>query len=110
MAKLCALSMLWAARAAAQTVEGRVIDSVTGSGIPGATVELIRLASTTQQQTIDFQALDGKAAHVSTTDAQGRFRNRKCSRGCLRRPLPQRRILESGSGRAFSRTGDSSDG
>ena len=53
----------------------RALDALgSACGIPGATVELIRLASTTQRQNIDFQALDGKAAHVSTTDAQGRFR------------------------------------
>jgi len=57
--KILAAWLLTAAASAAQTVEGRVIDSTTGLGIPDAEVRLFQPEQ------------DGYSA---TTDAQGRFR------------------------------------
>jgi hypothetical protein len=44
-----------------QTVEGRVLNSVTGAGIPGAKVDLLQIQP-------------GKIAYSATTDALGNFR------------------------------------
>ena len=52
-------SMLAAAAFAAQTVDGHIVNSVTGIDIPGAAVSLI---------------LDGKVAYSATTDSRGHFR------------------------------------
>jgi uncharacterized GH25 family protein len=52
-------SLLAAAACAAQTVDGHVVDAVTGIDIPGATVNLVRA---------------GEVAYSAVTDSQGRFR------------------------------------
>src|SRR5580658_9519332 len=52
-------SMLAAVACAAQTVDGHVVNSVTGIDIPGVTVNLIRA---------------GEVAYSATTDSQGHFR------------------------------------
>jgi hypothetical protein len=52
-------SMLAAAAFAAQTVDGHVVNSVTGIDIPGVTVNLIQA---------------GEVAYSTTTDSQGHFR------------------------------------
>ena len=52
-------SMLAAVAFAAQTVDGHVVNSVTGIDIPGVAVHLVRA---------------GELAHSATTDSQGHFR------------------------------------
>jgi hypothetical protein len=51
-------AFLWATCAAAQSIQGTVLNAATGSGIPGVQVELL---------------WSGEPAYNSTTDAQGRF-------------------------------------
>jgi hypothetical protein len=57
--KILAVLVLTAAALAAQTIEGHVVDSVTGIGIPDVAVEIFR----------DFAKV-----YAPTTDLQGRFR------------------------------------
>src|SRR6266550_4129629 len=52
-------SMLAAVSFAAQTVDGHVVNSVTGIDLPGVAVNLVQA---------------GKVAHSATTDSQGHFR------------------------------------
>jgi Carboxypeptidase regulatory-like domain len=66
MAKLFSLLVLWAACAAAQTVEGTVLDAATGSGVSGVKVELL---------------MEGWTRYEATTDGSGRFRFDKVKEG-----------------------------
>jgi hypothetical protein len=72
--------MLCAACAVAQSVEGTVVDSITGAGIPGVKVELVRLADTVptdpqQARQAGIMAIaEGDPVYAATTDGQGRFR------------------------------------
>jgi hypothetical protein len=73
MARLVWAILLAVLCAMAQRVEGTVIDTSTGNGIPGVTVELVRgNAADTRARAID--AMEGKALYSASTDAQGRFR------------------------------------
>jgi hypothetical protein len=56
---ICSASMLAAAAFAAQTVDGHVVNSVTGIDTPGVTVNLVQA---------------GRLAYSATTDSQGHFR------------------------------------
>ncbi|MDR3700934.1 MAG: carboxypeptidase regulatory-like domain-containing protein [Candidatus Sulfopaludibacter sp.] len=67
---VCVL-ILWAGGAAAQSVEGTVVDSLTGNGIPGVKVELVRLSESPGDDIITQIA--GTASYSATTDRQGRF-------------------------------------
>ncbi len=58
MTRLFCVLMLGAAGAAAQTVEGSVLNSVTGSGIAGVTVDIVQ---------------KGNKVYSTTTDTQGHF-------------------------------------
>jgi hypothetical protein len=60
MARLFCILMILGTCAVAQTVEGSVINSVTGNGIPAMRVEI--------------RAAAGKTVYSTTTDAQGHFR------------------------------------
>jgi hypothetical protein len=81
MRKFCCLLLLFRAGCAiAQSVEGTVLNSVTGKGVAGVRVELVRMSSpaTAASGETDsnriFDALAGKPAYAETTDVQGRFR------------------------------------
>ena len=58
VAKLLGIVMLWTTCAAAQLVEGSVINSATGKGIEGVRVDILQ---------------HGKAVYNLTTDARGQF-------------------------------------
>jgi hypothetical protein len=64
MWKLPAFALLACLGAAAQTVEGTVIDSTSGNGLAGARVEIAPASA----------GLLGEAAYTAVTDSQGRFR------------------------------------
>jgi hypothetical protein len=83
MPKLFCVFVLWAACAVAQTVEGSVIDSITGNGIAGVKVEIVpipaaaRSAPANARLDLQFrvlQSLDDKSTFFTITDALGRFR------------------------------------
>jgi hypothetical protein len=73
MRKAVCLLFLWAAGAAAQSVEGSVVDSLTGNGIPGVKVDLVAVSTSVEN---DDPGPPGAqpAAYSATTDDQGRFR------------------------------------
>jgi hypothetical protein len=64
MWKLSAFALLPCLCAAAQMVEGTVIDSTYGNGLAGARVEIAATGA----------GLIGEAAYTAVTDSQGRFR------------------------------------
>jgi hypothetical protein len=83
MRKLCCVLILWCACAAGQTVEGVVTDSITGYGVGGVKVDVVRTVaggplrpgeSRQDFQFRVFSAMDDKAAYSTVSDAQGRFR------------------------------------
>ena len=74
MRKAVCVLILWAAgAAAAQSVEGTVVDSVTGNGIPGVKVDLVAVSDAAES---DDPGPPGArpAAYSATTDQQGHFR------------------------------------
>ncbi len=73
MRKAVCVLILWTAGAAAQSVEGTVVDSVTGNGIPGVKVDLVAVSASVES---DDPGPPGAqpAAYSTTTDQQGHFR------------------------------------
>jgi protocatechuate 3,4-dioxygenase beta subunit len=83
MLKLFWVLMLCCSCGMAQTVEGSVVDSATGNGIPGVQVEIVRLSGPASSGTADgrseeqrrtIEVFEGRAAYSTTADAHGRFR------------------------------------
>src|SRR5579863_8398579 len=74
------LLFLCAAALSAQTVEGTVVDTVTGEGIAEVKVELFRLmgppATDPQADRMNtiLATMESEPAYGATTDRQGRFR------------------------------------
>ncbi len=75
---MCVL-LLTAACALGQTVEGTVVDTITGNGIVDVKVELVRMPDTVsadpqvERQNSIFAMAEGLPAYSATTDRQGRF-------------------------------------
>ena len=88
MRKAVCVLILWAAGAAAQSVEGTVVDSVTGNGIPGVKVDLVAVSAAVES---DDPGPPGAqpAAYSTTTDEQGYFRLEGVKAGRVHPAIPR---------------------